>query len=368
MKIMYCITSSSWGGAQLHVLELCKDQVRRGNEVIFVVGNKGTLLKKIKEISQIKVILLPSLKRKISPFSDIETIFKLRNLIKNEKPDILHLHSSKAGTLGRLATIGLRKKTKVIFTVHGWAFTDGVPSKSKRYIYRLVEKFVSPFTSCFICVSDYDKQIGIRDKVLTNNSNAIVIHNGSPKPEKMNVNFSVHKPVRLVMVARFSSQKNQKMLINAMSKLDKKLWYLTFVGDGSTLDECKTLVKNLNLASNIKFVGFKDDVSQYLIENDVYILTSFYEGLPISIIEAMSYGLPIVASDVGGNSELVKNGINGYLINSQSNLEKSILKLVISPKKIRKMGRKSFEMFENSFTLDGNLKLINAVYEKLCEK
>lgn len=74
MKIMYCITSSSWGGAQLHVLELCKDQIKRGNQVIFVVGNEGPLLTKIKSIKGVKIILLSSLKREISPISDVKAI------------------------------------------------------------------------------------------------------------------------------------------------------------------------------------------------------------------------------------------------------------------------------------------------------
>ena len=365
---MYCITSSSWGGAQLHVLELCRDQVRRGNDVCFVVGNEGPLLDKIKEIKKIRIFLLPSLKRKVSPFSDFKSVFALRRLIKKEKPDILHLHSSKAGTIGRLAAVALREKTKVIFTVHGWAFTDGVPSKSKRCVYRFVEKLVSPLTTLFICVSNYDKKIGIRDKVLTKQSKVVVVHNGSPEPPKKYVNFSVHNPVRLVMIARFSSQKNQRMLINAMSNLNKELWNLTFVGDGETLNQCKELVKKLNLNSNINFVGFKDDISQYLIENDVYILTSFYEGLPISIIEAMSYGLPVVASNVGGNSELVKSEVNGYLINSQNELENVISRFIASPKKIREMGEKSLERFKSALTLDGNLEKINTIYKKICDK
>lgn len=365
MKIMYCITSSSWGGAQLHVFELCKGQIKRGNEVIFVVGSKGPLLNKIKSINGVKIILLSSLRREISPLNDIRAIFELRSLIKDERPNILHLHSSKAGTLGRLACIGLRKQTKVIFTVHGWAFTDGVPSSFKRFVYRLVERYVSSLTTLFICVSEYDKRIGLRDRVLTNKSNVVVIHNGSYKPDKNDINFSVHKPLRLVMVARFSEQKNQELLINAMSKIDKDLWYLTFVGGGNTLSQCKKLVNKLGLSSNIKFVGFKEDVSPYLVRNDVYILTSFYEGLPISIIEAMSYGLPIIASNVGGNSELVKNNVNGYLVQSQSDLEKYIWELIRKPTNVKSMGIKSSEIFNKYFTLDYNLRRINTVYKKL---
>ncbi|OYS46978.1 hypothetical protein CBF87_05095 [Limosilactobacillus reuteri] len=113
MKILYCITSSSWGGAQLHVLELCADQLARGNEVTFIVGNKGPLLDKVKQLKGVKVILLPSLVREISPTNDIKAIVELRKIIKSESPDIVHLHSSKAGVIGRLSSIGLRKKLRL---------------------------------------------------------------------------------------------------------------------------------------------------------------------------------------------------------------------------------------------------------------
>ena len=87
---MYCITSSSWGGAQLHVLELCQNQMKRGNKVIFLVGNNGPLLEKVRRIKGVRVILLPSLVREISFVKDITAVIKLRKIIKRERPDIVH--------------------------------------------------------------------------------------------------------------------------------------------------------------------------------------------------------------------------------------------------------------------------------------
>ena len=360
---MYCITSSSWGGAQLHVLELCQNQMKRGNKVIFLVGNNGPLLEKVRRIKGVRVILLPSLVREISFVKDITAVIKLRKIIKRERPDIVHLHSSKAGTLGRIASIGLN--CKVIFTVHGWAFTEGVNSKIKKFIYRTIEKSVSRFTDLFICVSEYDRNLGMERGVLNPNSHVAVIHNGSVMPEKSKVNFSVHSPVRLVMTARFSAQKNQEGLIRAIKGLPKESYRLTFVGDGDTIQQCKSLVKRLKLNENIKFVGFKDDVSQYLISNDIYLLITHYEGLPISIIEAMSYGMPIIASDVGGNSELVENGENGYLVSSSDEIKKSILELMNNFSLIRKMGKKSYNIYKNNLTIQENMNSINSEYEKL---
>ncbi len=361
MKILYCITSSSWGGAQLHVLELCQDQVNRGNEVVFVVGNEGPLLDKVRRIPQVKTIVLKTLHREISPLNDIKAIFELRNIIKKEKPDIVHLHSSKAGTIGRLANIGL--KSKAVFTVHGWAFTDGISSKRKKGIFRLIEKLVAPFSDLIICVSEYDYKIGMRDRVI-NHRNAVVIHNGVPSPQNFNVfERIVHNPVKLVMTARFSPQKDQETLINAVSKLNKDDYKLIFVGDGETLDANKALVKELQLQDNIDFVGFKKDVTPYLKNSDIYILSTKYEGLPISIIEAMSYGLPIIATNVGGNSELVIN--NGYLVNNEDELINALDTLISNRKQIKLFGEESYRMFKDEYLLQRCMDKTNAQYNKL---
>ena len=352
MKILYCITSSSWGGAQLHVLELCADQLARGNEVTFIVGNKGPLLDKVKQLKGVKVILLPSLVREISPTNDIKAIVELRKIIKSESPDIVHLHSSKAG---------------VIFTVHGWAFTDGVSSRLKKSLYRIIEKSVRHFTDLFICVSYYDEKIGKRDKVLDSTSNVKVIHNGSTTPSEQSINYSVHTPLRLVMIARFSPQKDQETLINAVTKLPKDSYKLTFVGDGETLQTNKELVSKYGLNHNIKFVGFKDDISDELINNDVYILSTHYEGLPISIIEAMSYGLPILATNVGGNSEMLENNINGFLFTSKDELAEKLNYLINNPETVKKMGQKSYRIFSDEYSLSQCLTKINNSYLELLD-
>lgn len=365
MKILYFITTSNWGGASRHVYDLCKYQKSIGNKVYLAVGSKGQLFKEVKQL-QIPIFVLQSVQRNISPINDIKSVILFRMLVKKLKPDIVHLHSSKAGILGRMACTGI-KNIKVVFTVHGWAFTDGVPSKAKKFIYRNIERFVSPLTDLFICVSKFDKSIGLRDRVLKRKSNVVVIHNGSSKPSKDLVNFSVRNPVRLVMIARFSNQKDQETLIRAIINLPKDAYKLTFVGDGNNLERCKKLVLKYNLTDNVSFVGFSMDIPKFLIENDVFIMTSHYEGLPIGIIEAMSYGLPIVASNVGGNSELVINDKNGYLIDDKNSnqLNKYLQKLLNNTDLIKKMGNESYKLFLKEFTLSDNLNKINQNYERL---
>lgn len=367
-KIMYFITTSEWGGASQYVYNLCKFEKDKGNKVYLAVGSQGELSNRVKEL-QIPVFIVKSVKRSINPVSDIKAIFEMRELIKRINPDILHLNSSKAGIIGRVACKSIKhQKAKVVFTVHGWAFTDGVPSKFKKSLFRSAEKIVSGLADLFICVSKYDQYIGKRDKVLNNKTNSVVIYNGSQNPNSDLINYTVHNPLKLVMVARFSPQKNQKLLIEALKKINPNSYQLTFVGDGETLIDCKRLVEQLSLSNSINFVGFKKDVGPYLVNNDVYILTTHYEGLPISIIEAMSYGLPILASDVGGNSELVTNNVNGYLVNNVNELVNSILRLISNPDRVKDMGKKSRVMFQKKFTLNKSIEGINMAYEKLLKK
>lgn len=167
------------------------------------------------------------------------------------------------------------------------------------------------------------------------------------------------------MIARFAKQKDQKMLINAIKDLPKDQYLLTFVGDGETLLECKELVHTYGLGSNVKFLGFKDNIVPYLIDNDVYILTSYYEGLPISIIEAMSYGLPIIASHVGGNAELVNNGENGFLVENVDQLSKVLRYMIDNPHKIKEMGTKSYHIYSDEYKLKNNMDKINNAYTNL---
>lgn len=163
MRILYCITRSDWGGAQDHLFNLVKDQVRRRNEITVVVGQTGPLSERLATISGVNLFIMPTLVRNIDPKKDLKTIFALRRLIKKYQPDILHLHSSKAGAVGRMAAIGM--PVKVVFTAHGWAFTDGV-SNLKKHLYARIERFLGRFTDVIFCVSRFDYNLALGKRIV----------------------------------------------------------------------------------------------------------------------------------------------------------------------------------------------------------
>ena len=173
MKIVYVITQATWGGAQAHLYSLIERQVKIGNTVTLISGIEGRLSDQIKKnLPQVKLVIISNLVRQVSLINDFKAIRALRKLLKRLKPDILHLHSSKAGMVGRLAALGL--SMKVVFTVHGWGFTPGV-SKKQQLLIKLVEKTLRPLTTYYICVSRFDYQLGVENGII-NESHLSLIH------------------------------------------------------------------------------------------------------------------------------------------------------------------------------------------------
>lgn len=369
MKILYGITSSNWGGAQENVFQLISHRLKKNDNVVLVVGNKGALTAKVKsEFPQVKIYIINTMVRNINFIKDIKSMVTFRKIIRKEKPDIIHLHSSKAGVIGRIA--GGNNKAKTIYTVHGWPFTNKDGSVLKNSIFSFIERSLSSVTDYYICVSRYDECLGVKKKIFSKGENNYeTIHNAIKKHNDV---FRRGKlaggALNIIMVARFSPQKDQEGLIRVLSKLDKKSYKMTFVGDGPTLAKNKALCERLNISDRVNFLGFKENVISLLNQNDLFILSSHYEGLPYSIIEAMSTGLPIIASNVGGNNELVANNVNGYLYDSYKDLYLRLRELIGDKEKVKKMGEESYRMFEDNFQIEKQMKKVDKVYNLLINR
>lgn len=363
MKILYCITKADNGGAQTHLIQLA-NHFSKKNEVYAIVGNKGPMLKQLDE--RVKIIIVENLVGPISFKQDILAIKMISQLMKQIKPDVLHFHSSKAGTVGRIAYkfSGL-KNGLVIFTAHSWAFTDGI-SKGKKVIYSIIEKLMLTMTDKVICVSKFDENLALKYKF--NSKKLITIHNGinneSTRLSNSNEIVKDNNVIKFVMIARFASPKMQKEIIEAIQLLrsyTNKDFEMTFIGDGENIDECKFLVNTLNLDQNIKFLGNILNARNKLSNYDVFILMSKHEGLPISIIEAMAEGLPIIASDVGGISELVID--NGTLLTNNTPKDLALTMLDYMDRDlINKKGKRSQKIFLDEYTENKMIKELEYLY------
>ena len=360
--LLYTITQSELGGAQSNVLELIKG-FQQDYDIHLATRVEGSLTNCIKAIN-VPVHLLPNLVRPINLFHDYHGIKECISLIRTIKPDIIHAHSSKAGLIARIA--GGICRVPVVFTAHGWGFSPGNPLL-RRWIALLSEKLAAPLGKKVICVSESDRQLAIKLGVGTQNS-LVTIHNGInniPIP----VANCLLQPPRLIMVARFNEQKDQTTLLKAISGLSSP-FHLDFIGSGSSLEFCQALAQSLGVQDKVSFLGDRTDVPQLLAQSQIFILTSHYEGLPISILEAMRAGLPVIATEVNGIPEEVENGKTGLLVPDKDVKEvaKALSILIESPELRQQMGEAGRKKFLEEFTIERMLDETRIVYEQVLKQ
>jgi glycosyltransferase involved in cell wall biosynthesis len=359
VKLLYIITRAETGGAQVHVLELLK-AVRHYADVELATGEEGFLTDRARELG-IRVYLIDDLRVPICWHKDAKAFWQIRSLLMHLKPDLVHFHSSKAGMLGRLAArIAV---VPSVFTAHGWAFTDG--TSLTRKLASLPSEWLSArLGRGLITVSRYDFNLATKYRI-ESPERMIAIHNGMP-----DVTTRAEPGIRcipkLVMVARFNKQKDHTLLLNALAGVEQE-FRLQLVGDGPLMDNAVRLSGSLGLDQRVKFLGLRADVEKLLAEAQIFVLTSNYEGFPISIIEAMRAGLPVVASDVGGVRESVQNEENGFLIpRGDMWTLRDRLRLLISDYKLRgRMGAASRRRYEEEFSAERMVAKTLDVYDSV---
>jgi len=351
MKILQVITLfDSIYGAQKHVLDLSVGLKERGNEVIIVTGKKGIIAKQA-DLVNIEVIELSRFRRELNPIYDFLLIVKFIRLLYNIKPDYVHSHSSKAGIIARIACYLVRVPNS--FTAHGWSFESGIPFL-RRNIYRIIETLIGFISHKVIAVSEFGKEFALNLRVI-NASKLVTIpygvfdygfENFIEKPE--------NDKLKLIMVAGFREQKDHETLFKSLELVKDKDWEISFVGDGPYLDYFQSKSEEIGIANKCKFIGAITDVTNYYINSDVKVLSTNWEGLPISILEAISFGLPVIATDVGGIKEEVIDQINGILVKPKSHIElkNAILYFIENKSSIKKMGGNSRVLYEQKYLLD----------------
>lgn len=363
MKIVQVITRmDTIGGAQVHVRDLSNRLVAEGYEVSIITGEK---LDSSLDIDQnITYFQSLSLKRAVHPYYDVRAIFEVRRLLKEHRPDLVATHSSKAGLIGRIAAKSLGIPT--VFTAHGWAFTEGISSE-KRMAYITIEKILGKITDRVITVSNYDRELAISNEVLPSHK-INTVHNGViPLKKTLFTENKANDFINILMVARFDKPKKQLDLIQACEKLKNLPWELSFVGDGTQLSEVQHYVQIHQLQERVRFYGAMKSIESPLKVSQIFVLLSDYEGLPLSILEAMQAGLPIIASDVGGVKEAVIDEENGFLIPKQNQeiLLERLTQLLTDASLREQMGKRSREFFNEQFTFENMYFQTKNVYHNV---
>ena len=360
MRIVYIITKASpIGGAQIHVRDLAAAVAAQGHSPTVITSGSGTFIDDLRQL-EIPVLVLRHLTTPIRPLSDLRALGEVRSALATLNPDLIAAHSSKAGILARLAARSLR--VPVVFTVHGWAFTPGVPPLQAA-LYRQVERLVGPLASRIITVSEYDRRLGLAARVAPEDR-LVTVHNGMPDvPPELRAD-PARSPARLVMVARYGAQKDHPTLLRALADLRQHPWELDLIGDGPSMGQTEALATELGLAGRVRFLGQRSDVDRILAAAQVSLLITNWEGFPLSILEAMRAGLPVVASSVGGVPESVRDGESGYLIPRADvpHLRDRIERLLTDPALRARLGAAGRARFVRDFTLSASVARTLGVY------
>lgn len=366
------ITKSNWGGAQRYVYDLAVGLPRGNFDVVVALGGDGPLATKL-QAADIKVVRIPSLQRDISLAKELSSLREISDIIEAERPDILHINSSKAGAYGAL--IGrLRRVPKIIFTAHGWAFNEDRPLW-QRLILKKLHWLTVLLSHHTIAVS---KEVVEQMNWPFAKSKMTVIYNGRDLPhlksrEEARAILIGNEP-RLqkykddfwsMTIGELHPIKRHDAVIKSMKEVVRR-WPHTrhlIISGGQDEVYLHRLIKALELEDYVFLMGTIDEAAQYLKAADMFILASRSEAMPYVIIEACIAGLPIVATSVGGIPEVIENGKSGLLTTPLDNkaLFEAIFELRTNPQKRATLAASALDR-ANHFTFDRTLKETLSLY------
>lgn len=340
-------------------------------------GSEGSLVEEVRGRG-VPLTILPELVRQISPAKDMLAIRKMTRIMRARRYAIVHTHSSKAGVLGRIAA-RLAKIPVIVHTVHGWSFHDYmIPWVRSSYI--ALERWVASFTNAMIVVTQNDIQKGLREGIGRPEQyhlirSAIPLDEFDPaKTDREAARRQLGLPPEALVlgnVGRFSEQKNPLDWVRVAGRVGRALPECRFllVGDGPSRLKVETALGEEGIAGRTVLTGLRRDVPEMLAAMDVFLLTSLWEGLPRTIPQALSMGVPVVASRVDGLFDAIQNGQSGYLL-EPGDLEAMVvrcLELLEDPELRKKMGRVGREFVAGEFDLQQMIAQISSLYESLLE-
>lgn len=353
ISVLHLITKLELGGAQLNTLYTAEHLEPSVFDVYLVSGPGGRLAANLNQAE--RTIQVPALVRRISPGKDLLALFALWRLFRRIRPDIVHTHSSKAGILGRLAAFAARVPV-VIHSVHGFSFSEAQPF-FKRNFYLFFEKLCRPLTSHFIFVAESDICCARAHHLLAGNFS--LIRSGFPlqKFRGRRLDPSVlkekyHLPADSFVcgvIAPFKAQKGLFHLLDIAARVIGRnpAVFFFIAGDGELRAELEAKLQRLGIERNFRLPGFLADVENAMDLFDIGVSTALWEGLPQSLVQLRLKRKAVVASDIPGNREVIRDGLNGCIVpvTDHERFAAAILKLAADPAWREQLGSYAGEDF-----------------------
>lgn len=379
-KILYIITKGNFGGAQRYVYDLATSLPKDKFEAVVACGQGGLLIERLKDLN-IRTIEIENSQREIDANKDFKTVRELIKIIKEEKPDVVHLNSSKIGLLGSLAVLYLRILSSLtanyllpttIFTAHGWAFNEPNRSTFSKFIFYLGHYLTILICDTTIAVSekakkDIDWMPFIKDKIK-------VVYNGISKfellPKEESRLVLANKEIDKIIIFSISELHKNKgidVAIKAISLLPKetrsKIIY-SVAGGGEEKYNLEKLVSDLNLGDTIRLLGFVPDAKKFLSGCDIFLLPSRTEAFPYALLEAGTAGVPTISTCVGGTPEIIRDMQNGILVHptNPKEIAEAILYFLDHKENRKEFGKEIKKTVSNFFSLEKMLSETISIY------
>lgn len=370
IKILECIRQGQIGGGESHLLSLVENLDKSVFEPVVLSFTDGPMIDRLKQMN-IPVHVIHTTK----PF-DVRKWKEVKKFIKEQNVELIHAHGTRANSNILWAARSL--VIPVIYTVHGWSFhPDQKPLIRKVRI--MGEKYLTKRSDLNISVSSSNQQTG---RNYISSFDSIVINNGIDL-QKFNPD-KIHKDIRselgigkdvilILFIARFTLHKQPLSLIKAFAEAlpQNPNLHLLMVGDGDQKEEAIRLINDLNIKEKVTLEKFRQDVPDVLASADIFVLPSLWEGLPIGLLEAMAMGKAIIASNVDGTSEIIKNNENGILVETDQlvpNLVSALAELSKDKSKRERLEQAAVKTVSERFNASNMTRQIEKIYHEVLEK
>jgi len=354
------------GGAFAHVAALATDLAERGHDVAVF----GPLDPARPELAAARVVPVPMI-RPVDPRADVRTLAALARALRKFKPDLIHAHGSKGGVLARLARAA-QPRVPLVFTPHLYAFDNYFTSAGQRRLYRAIERALAPLATRVIAVCEAERRnaasVGPASRVR-------VVHNGVD-PVRTDEVHPVVAELReahgfvACAVAELRDSKGIDTLLRAFAQArrEDRTIGLAIAGDGAERASLEALARSLELGDAVRFLGATPGPDAVLAGADAFVNAAYAEAFPYTVIEAMSGGVPVIATDVGGTAEAIgRRGEAGVLIppRDAGALTGALLELARDPERRAELGARARAEYERRFTRERMLAGIRAVYAEI---
>jgi glycosyltransferase involved in cell wall biosynthesis len=383
VKVLRVIARLNVGGPALHVAYLTAGLSERGYDTTLVAGTveRGEeSMAFVADSKGVRIEVVEDLHRSITPFRDARAAMRLAQLIRRERPTILHTHTAKAGAVGRVAALlaGGAKPPIVVHTFHGHVLR-GYFNRVVTYGFRTLERLLARVSTVLIAVSPEVRDDLVRLGVAPA-SKFVVIRLGIELERRVGNDDAERRETRRVLglsgdpfvvgwVGRMTAVKQTDLVVRTLERLVERGVdaRLLLVGDGPDRDGLERYAHDLGVMKRCLFLGYQEDVSRFYNAIDALLLPSVNEGTPVSVIEALAAERPAVATRVGGTPDVVRDGVDGFLVDSNDPdaLAARLAELAADPARRAKMGAAGRERALQRYAVDRLVDDVDQLYRRL---